>query len=336
MALAGFTNWKPTGESERILNAVMQVFDDYRDYLPLTGRQVFYRLVGAYGFPKDERAANKLYNVLGRARRAGILPFNWLRDGGGQVQRPLTYDDEPAFWTKVDSDFQHYRRARQAGQPIYIELFCEAPGMMPQLVRAAFPYSVPVYGTRGYTGLSVVGEVARRALNRDVRTVILQVGDLDPSGVGIFETLAADVKRFVAQSVAVLSEAHKYDEERANGCHALVQNLGVSEDRTKQLVENAAALRTMPSIRAERIALTWDQVDEYDLPTAPPSSKDSRSKNWPYDDTAQAEALPPDILQQIVRTAIEDHLDMDIYQEEVDREEADIETIGDKLAEVGT
>lgn len=320
MALAGFNKWTPTGESEAILSAVMQVFEDYKDYLPLTGRQVFYRLVGAYGYPKDERAANRLYGILGRARRAGMLPFTHLRDGGGQNQVPLTYADEEAFWVKVDEDLKHYSRNRQKGQEVYVELFCEAPGMLPQLVRAAFPYSVPVYGTRGYTGLSVVGEVARRALMRDLPTTILQVGDLDPSGVGIFDTLAADVRMFALQAVHGITTGK--DE-----AGVLAQRLGVTKKQIRRIAEGHAN----PSIKCERIALTWDQVDEHNLPTAPPSSKDSRSKNWPYDDTAQAEALPPDILQEIVRDSIEGHLDMDTYYAEVELERADRIAIQDRI-----
>ncbi|HEX7088773.1 MAG TPA: hypothetical protein VF192_01485 [Longimicrobiales bacterium] len=328
MALTGFNTWNPTDESAYWLARAKEVFEEYRDHLPLTGRQVFYRLVGAYGYPKDERAANKLYGILGRARRAGLLPFHWLRDGGGQTAIPQTFDDAADFWASVRSDFRHYSRNRQAGQPVFVELFCEAPGMMPQLQRAAFPYSVPVYGTRGFTGLSVVGEVARRALMRDVPTTILQVGDLDPSGVGIFETLAADVHEFVRQAVSVTIRAKDPN-------YVLLTNLGVTRERAEDIAtgraENGSPHGGLPTVEARRIALTWEQVEEHDLPTAPPSSKDSRSKNWPYAETAQAEALPPDLLAQIVRDAIEEELDMDRYHEEVDREEADRERIGARI-----
>ncbi len=192
--------------------------------------------------------------------------------------------------------------------------------MLPQLVRAAFPYSVPVHGTRGYTGLSVVGEVARRALERDIPTTILQVGDLDPSGVGIFETLAADIKAFSYQAVQAIITGR--DEHGV-----LAQRLGVSTKQVLRIAEGHAR----PAIECERIALTWDQVDEHNLPTAPPSQKDSRTKNWPYDDTAQAEALPPDILQEIVRDSIEQNLDMDVYEAEAALERADRKSIQDRI-----
>lgn len=324
MALAGFNPWKPNEESLWILDKVEQVFEEYKDHLPLTGRQVFYRLVGAYGYDKSERAANKLYNVLGRARRCGWLSFDKLRDGGGQNATPQTYADDVAFWRKVDKDLFHFSRDRQAGQDLYVELFCEAPGMMPQLQRVAFQYSIAVYGTRGFTGLSVIHQTSLRALKRDVPTVILQVGDLDPSGVGIFDTLAADVKAFTAQVVSNCKP------DRGAHHATLARRFGLSEDRITEISEaragNGGSMR-LPNVQAHRIALTWDQVEEHDLPTAPPSSKDSRSVNWPYPDTAQAEALPPDLLASIVRDSIENVLDMDRYDEEVAAEQADVESI---------
>lgn len=321
MALAGFNGWKPSQFSARLLRDALAVFDEYEDYLPLTGRQVFYRLVAAYGYEKSDALADQLYNVLGRARRTGWLPFTHLRDGGGQKAIPQDFADEPAFWGSVREDFDHYVRERQKGQPTFVELFCEAPGMMPQLQRVAFDYGVPVYGTRGYTGLSVVGDVARRALMRDVPTTILQVGDLDPSGVGIFETLAADVQTFVTQGVEAC---------RMPDAMKLALNLGVPEERCEEL----ARMTDPPALTASRIALTWDQVEDHGLPTAPPSRKDSRTKNWPYAETAQAEALPPDLLASIVRTEIEQRFWLDVYKEEVDRERADRERIGAKLDEV--
>ncbi len=327
MALAGFNKWNPSGESRAILHDALRVFDMYRDHLPLTGRQVFYVMAGQFGYPKHDQFANKLYGILGRARRAGQLPFTHLRDGGGQSWVPLTYADEEAFWGMVEDNLEHYSRNRQDGQDQFIELFCEAPGMMPQLQRIAGRYSIPVYGTRGYTGLSVIGDITRRALMRNAPTTILQIGDLDPSGVGIFETLRDDVQMFVAQAVQALMT---YREKDDDGLRRLVRNLGVSNERIDEIAFELPD-RSMPSIAAERIVLTWDQVEEHGLETAPPNPRDSRTKNWPYPDSAQAEAMPPDVLAETVTDEIEARLDMDRYREEVALEEGDTDAIQERL-----
>jgi len=73
-------------------------------------------------------------------------------------------------------------------------------------------------------------------------------------------------------------------------------------------------------MRPERIALTGDQVDEYSLETAPPKLSDSRSANW-YGETAQLEAMPPDLLAEVVREAIESRMDLDALEAVRDRSE---------------
>jgi hypothetical protein len=81
------------------------------------------------------------------------------------------------------------------------------------------------------------------------------------------------------------------------------------------------------------VALTREQVGEHGLETAPPSSKDSRSKAW-VGETAQLESMPPDLLAQTVRAAIESELDMEAFDEEVGREDADRATIAAVLPAV--
>ena len=43
--------------------------------------------------------------------------------------------------------------ARQAGQPIYLELRCESADLMPRIARVARPYGVTVYSGGGMDGL---------------------------------------------------------------------------------------------------------------------------------------------------------------------------------------
>ena len=50
------------------------ILTEYADYLPLTLRQIFYRLLGADGFPKTEDEDKILGEYLNRARRSGRIP----------------------------------------------------------------------------------------------------------------------------------------------------------------------------------------------------------------------------------------------------------------------
>ena len=62
------------------------------------------------------------------------------------------------------------------------------------------------------------------------------------------------------------------------------------------------------SVEFERVALVEEQVVAYDLPTAPAKASDSRSKNW-SGGTCQLEALPPDVIADILKAAIERRID---------------------------
>ncbi|HEX4061251.1 MAG TPA: hypothetical protein VHY58_09555, partial [Streptosporangiaceae bacterium] len=49
----GFAHWSPRPDT---LDLVRGVLEEYAAQLPLTARQIFYRLVGAHGFDKTETA----------------------------------------------------------------------------------------------------------------------------------------------------------------------------------------------------------------------------------------------------------------------------------------
>ena len=79
----GFVDWKPQATTRALLDQVQGVLDEYANYLPLTVRQVFYRLVGAHGYDKTEQAYERLSEALNRARRAELVAMDAIRDGGG-------------------------------------------------------------------------------------------------------------------------------------------------------------------------------------------------------------------------------------------------------------
>ena len=60
----GFALWSPHGATLQLLEQVRAVLVEYEDHLPLTIRQIFYRLVGAYNYEKTERAYARLCEHL--------------------------------------------------------------------------------------------------------------------------------------------------------------------------------------------------------------------------------------------------------------------------------
>ena len=64
----GFASWNPSGSTLEVLDAVNDVLDEYSANLPLTVRQIFYRLCGRNAIEKTEQGYGRLQEHLVRAR----------------------------------------------------------------------------------------------------------------------------------------------------------------------------------------------------------------------------------------------------------------------------
>lgn len=295
----GYADWNPNADSVALIGQIQTVLNEYRAQLPMTARQIFYRLVGAYNYPKTERDYKNLCEKLVRARRAQLIGFDVIRDDGTTTAGgDYGYVSPQDFWDELKDSGRGYSRTTREGQEFRIELWCEAGGMVPQLERVASDYGVRVYSTGGFSSVTVTHEIAQRALRFSKPTIFLHVGDYDPSGESIFDAMTTDALHFIAgQSGGGLISDH--------------------EDKFKPI----------------RVALTQDQVVEHELPTAPAKASDSRSVNW-LDETCQAEAMPPDLLAETVRDALAEWTDAEKQVEVEAKADAERDLIVERLESI--
>lgn len=193
----GLAAWNPQRKTRRVLDQVREVLSEYADYLPLAIRQIFYRLVGAYDFPKTERGYANLAEMLNRARRSGLIHFDAIRDDGQTELVAQCFDGKPGFWRTVDRAARRYQLDRQAGQLQVLEVWCEAGGMAPQLAAVANPFGIPVYSSGGFDSLTVKHDAAIRFGRRALPTVVLHVGDYDASGCSVIDSAAEDITQMI-------------------------------------------------------------------------------------------------------------------------------------------
>lgn len=332
----GYAKWSPAPDTMDVIDQVQQVLAEYRQHLPLTVRQVFYRLVGQYGYDKTERAYARLCEYMVRARRAQMIGFDAIRDDGTTHHEFARHDSPAAFWQGVLDDATYYSRDKLTGQTVYVELWCEAAGMVPQLERVANRYSVPVYSTGGFSSVTVTYEIAERALARDKPTVFLHVGDYDPSGESIFEAMTEDARQFLYNRLLWRLR----DEAAGDAVIGGPPDTGYDPADvlatcwpTGRLYPVDSLPGDLPDLRPTRVALTGDQVETYDLPTAPPKASDTRSARW-VGETCQCEAMPPDLLAEVVDDAITDVLDMEMLADVLAAQDTERQTIRDQVAAI--
>lgn len=280
----GYAEWRPRRETQIVLAQVDEVLREYREQLPLTVRQIFYRLVGAYNFPKTEQAYERLGNYLVRARRARLIPFEHIRDDSASVMSHLHFDGEEDFFRYVHRLGRDYKQDKLARQVCSIRVHCEAEGMMPQLHNALEPYSIPVYSCSGFDSLTARRELARWChdtyVYRGKDPVMFHLGDYDPDGESIFDSLVEDVQGFLREDAPHVAKVAMF----------------------------------------ERVALTEYQVKDYELPTAPPKKTSSRTKRWTGSATCQLEALPPDVLRRELIEYVEMFVDEETLHEDREAE----------------
>jgi hypothetical protein len=195
----GYAPWKPRGTTLQVLHQVADVLDQYAEHLPLTGRQIFYRLVGAHGYAKTEAAYGRLLDYLNRARRAGLIPWSAIRDDGATTLGADRFGNGLEFLEACNSWARGLQLDLLQFQPQHVELWCEATGMAPQLAKVANAYGVTVRSSGGFDSTTTKQALAAFYSSLGKPVAVLHVGDLDPSGVHIVSALDQDLAAFMAR-----------------------------------------------------------------------------------------------------------------------------------------
>jgi len=74
-----------------------------------------------------------------------------------------------------------------------------------------------------------------------------------------------------------------------------------------------------------RIALTWEQIEEYNPSPNPAKTTDARCEKYRAqfgDESWELDALEPPVMARLIREAVEVHVDRDLWQEALDRVQA--------------
>ena len=195
----GFAPWSPQAATLELLEQVRAVLREYENYLPLTIRQIFYRLVGVHAYDKTEQAYERLCEHLNRARRARIIPMAAIRDDGTTTIAPNAWDSAEQFLEVVRRRAANFLLDRTAGQKTRLVVTCEAAGMAPQLGRVANPFGVPVISSGGFESTTERYNFAHELADHDRPTDVLDIGDHDASGAHKYLAFCEDIEAFVRE-----------------------------------------------------------------------------------------------------------------------------------------
>lgn len=314
---AGNAPWSPSADSLKWLERIKQVFADHGT--PLGPRGVAYRLMDEHGLPKGQFA--KIERLLVRARRAGLIPWEWVADGREEWVPGLNGGwDSPEDWWRAQfrpPRAKDYDRRINQGQLWLVEIWCEAAAMIPQLEQAVWDEGVDVRSCSGNTTVGPIYSATRRAQRQAKRTegrgglIIGHVGDLDPSGVDMPRRLRQEAEGFEVADVLLVERVALTPET------AVKLRLPVSEIAVK------AGRRADPRLKV------WTE-GRLGVVAGP----DGRAHGVDGLGTVQAEAMPPAALHELAQAFVRRHIDSDQRERVARLVESERSVLRDALREL--
>jgi hypothetical protein len=161
-----------------------------------------------------------------------------------------------------------YRRNALKACPDYVEVWCEKEALAGIIEDAASEYDVPIIVSKGMPSLTQLYGTAREIY------------------------LAADAGK----------ETYIYQFGDHDPSGVLIPQ--TIERRLDELCQKFDC----PAPIIERVALTEEQIDEFNLPTRPTKRQGNSHANTFEGDSVELDALPPAELRRMVRDVIEQHI----------------------------
>lgn len=200
-----YEDWNPQDESLAVVHQANEIIAEYAAQgFDLTLRQLYYQFVSRDLIKNNQKAYNRLGDIVSKGRRAGLIDWNAIVDRTRNLQQESTWDSPSDIVAAVADQFKY---DRWDSQDTYVECWFEKDALMGVFERIANEYRVPFFSCRGYTSDSEIWSAARRLRRKNVEEdkniVILHFGDHDPSGIDMTRDIRDRLTLFGAEEVQV-------------------------------------------------------------------------------------------------------------------------------------
>lgn len=269
-----------------LIQTANEIIAEYiRQGYKLTLRQLYYQFVARDIIPNNMKSYKRLGSIINDARLAGLIDWDSVEDRVRNLQSPTTWGTTQEIIQDASSWFKHDLWENQETR---VEVWVEKDALIGVIERACNKYRVPYIACRGYMSQSEAWAAGQRFIeyaDNGQNTVVLHLGDHDPSGI--------DMSR----------------DNRA---------------RLEMFTETDDAFFDREGVRLIRLALNGDQVRQYKPPPNPAKFTDSRAKGYIEKfgkSSWELDALEPSVIAALIDTAISGYIDDDLWAVAKAREE---------------
>jgi hypothetical protein len=172
---------------------------------PQSIRHVFYRLTNPRlpePVAKTDQGYAQVQHRLTVMRREGRVPYDWLSDTTRRGYHTVTYGNGAEFLRR---HIGAYRADLWADADNYVEVWCESRSIAGVIVNLCEELAVSLYPAGGFASITFAYEAAD-FLQQEVEDTgktanVIYIGDYDPAGVLIDQSLEAEMRRHLPRTV---------------------------------------------------------------------------------------------------------------------------------------
>jgi len=292
---------------EIIAKANVVIVDYQQQGFKLTLRQLYYQFIARdlfpeswideeynrkNGLPPDTKNTMKNYKHLGDiindGRLAGLIDWLAIEDRTRNLQSHASWASP---YSIVRACADQYTVDLWADQANHVEVWIEKEALIGVIEGVCTEFQVPYFACKGYTSQSEMWEAAQRLKRHEKAgkdTVLIHLGDHDPSGLDMTDDIAKRLAMFGS------------------------------------------------TVTVDRIALTWEQIQQYTPPPNPAKTTDARYAKYQEqygDDSWELDSIEPQVMADLIREAVQSHIDQDYWDIAVERQDtgrAQLNTISRK------
>lgn len=166
----------------------------------LTLRQLYYQFVARGLIPNRQTEYKRLGSIINDARLAGLIDWDAIVDRTRNLQDLAHWDNPEQIIRAVASQ---YREDRWQDQQYRLEVWIEKDALVGVIQGTCQRNDVPYFSCRGYTSQSELWGAAMRLKayeNDGQETVVIHLGDHDPSGIDMSRDIRDRLRLFGAKT----------------------------------------------------------------------------------------------------------------------------------------
>lgn len=256
----------------------------------LTLRQCYYQFVARNLLPNTEKSYKLLGDAISDGRLCGLIDWDSIVDRTRHVR-------ENSHWVSpseiVETCSKQFKIDKWSNQNARCIVLVEKDALVGVIEGVSRELDVPCLSCRGYTSQTAMWDLGRRICEwkDDASEVhIFHLGDHDPSGIDMSRDIDDRLHMYVCHG-------HEWD-----------------------------------GVTFKRLALNMDQIDHYHPPPNPAKITDSRAQSYisQYgEESWELDALEPSVLVELVRDAVLEVRDEDLWAKAVAKEDLYKKTLHD-------